>query len=60
MTWQPMAYDLRCAMMMFAGVECSFKPISMDWKRPENKDRNKMRYCDYCSDHQPCDCRSPT
>ena len=37
MTLQPMAYDLRCAMMMFAGVECSFKPIYMDWKRPEKR-----------------------
>ena len=40
MTLQPMAYDLRCAMMMFAGVDGSLQPIQMDWKRPEKGDRN--------------------
>ena len=35
MTLQPMAYDLRCAMMMFASVDCSLRLIYMDRKRPE-------------------------
>ena len=30
--------------------------LETTWK----KDRNKMWHWDYCSDHQPLDCRSPT
>ena len=37
MTLQSMAYDLRCAMMMFAGVDGSSQPIQMDWKRPKKE-----------------------
>lgn len=41
MTLQPMAYDLRCAMMMFAGVYGSLQPIYMDWKRPKDRIEKK-------------------
>ena len=41
MTLRPMAYDLRCAMMMFAGVDGSLQPIYMDWKQSAKRSEMK-------------------
>ena len=60
MTLQPMAYDLRCAMMMFASVDCSLRLIYMDWKRPEKWIEIKCGIEISVATIKPRDYRSPT